>query len=39
MIRRVPADDRLRIRHDHAYPVPSGRPLPFPPKGPVLNLR
>ena len=33
------ADDRLRVRRDHAYLVPAGRRLPFPPKGPVFAMR
>lgn len=33
------ADDRLRVRRDHAYLVPAGRRLPFPPKGPVFHMR
>ncbi len=31
--------DRLRVRREHAYLVPHGRHLPFPPKGPVFRLR
>jgi predicted metal-dependent peptidase len=33
------ADDRLRLRRAHAYLVPPGRRLPFPPKGPVFQMR
>lgn len=31
-------DDRLRISHEHAYLVPQGQRLHFPPKGPVFNM-
>ncbi len=31
--------DRLSIRREHAFLLPAGRTLPFPPKGPVFNIR
>ena len=30
--------DRLRVRRDHAYLLPQGSTLPFPPKGPVFRF-
>lgn len=30
--------DRLRIRHEHAFLVPDGARLPFPPRGPVFKM-
>ena len=32
-------EDSLRIRRAHAFLVPRGRRLPFPPRGPVFYLR
>jgi predicted metal-dependent peptidase len=32
------ADERLRCSHEHAYLVPQGQRLHFPPKGPVFHL-
>jgi predicted metal-dependent peptidase len=32
-------EDSLRIRRTHAFLVPRGRRLPFPPRGPVFDLR
>jgi predicted metal-dependent peptidase len=31
--------DRLRIRRDHAFLLPQGKNLPFPPKGPVFRMK
>lgn len=31
--------DRLRIRRDHAFLLPQGKSLPFPPKGPVFRMK
>ena len=31
--------DRLSIKREHAFLLPAGRTLPFPPKGPVFNIR
>jgi predicted metal-dependent peptidase len=31
-------DDRLTTSHEHAYLVPQGKRLPFPPKGPVFHM-
>jgi predicted metal-dependent peptidase len=31
--------DVLRVRRDHAFLVPAGNGLPFPPKGPVFRVR
>jgi predicted metal-dependent peptidase len=30
--------DRVTIRRDHAFLMPKGRSLPFPPKGPVFRM-
>ncbi|MFE3229170.1 hypothetical protein [Nocardia sp. NPDC059228] len=31
--------DVLRIRHEHAFPIPAGAALPFRPHGPVFRIR
>ena len=31
--------DRLRVRREHAYLIPQGRHLPFPPKGTVFRVK
>jgi predicted metal-dependent peptidase len=31
--------DRLRIRRDHAFLIPNGQSLPFPPVGPVFKIK
>ncbi|WP_217595348.1 VWA-like domain-containing protein [Cohnella sp. GbtcB17] len=31
--------DRLTIRRDHAFIIPKGKSLPFPPRGPVFRIK
>jgi hypothetical protein len=30
--------DRIRIQRDHAFLIPAGAVLPFPPRGPVFRF-
>jgi predicted metal-dependent peptidase len=31
--------DSLRVRREHAFLLPEGRSLPFPPRGPVFRIQ
>jgi len=31
--------DVVRVRREHAFPVPAGARLPFTPRGPVFRVR